>query len=142
MSSHPPVVPTEVDSQQRTLEQRRAASAWANVEDVHTHGTSYKKEYGQLARSAPADIQTNGLGQTLAFWRAKANREPHHRALFEHVSSWTKQRIGYDGGLNLLEWVVTEASTNDYRRATAEALAFLIWIKRFAEAELAELGGD
>ena len=74
MSSHPPVVPTEVDSQQRTLEQRRAASAWANVEDVHTHGTSYEKEYGQLARSAPADIQTNGLGQTLAFWRAKANR--------------------------------------------------------------------
>ena len=134
MSSHPPVVPTEVDSQQRTLEQRRAASAWANVEDVHTHGTSYKKEYGQLARSAPAYIQTNGLGQTLAFWRATG--KPQHQELFDHVSNWTRPQIGYDGNLNLLEWIVRIATTNDYRRATAEALAFLIWIKRFAEAEL------
>jgi CRISPR-associated protein Cmr5 len=35
----------------------------------------------------------------------------------------------------LLNWVVEKDSVA-YRRATAEALAFLNWLKRFAEAEL------
>ena len=138
MNAHPPVVPTETHSQQRTLEQKRAAEAWKNVmNDIHVNGAAYEKEYGQLARSAPADIQTNGLGQTLAFWRAKGKE--HHLALFRHVSTWVKGQIDYTGDRNLLEWIIMEATTNDYRRATAEALAFLIWIKRFSEAEL---GGD
>jgi CRISPR-associated protein Cmr5 len=39
----------------------------------------------------------------------------------------------------LLEWVVKDASTDQYRRATTEAIAFLSWVKRFSEAEL---GGE
>ena len=37
---------------------------------------------------------------------------------------------------NLVEWVSTSASVNDYRRTMVEAIAVLIWLKRFAEAEL------
>jgi CRISPR-associated protein Cmr5 len=90
-----------------------------------------------LARSAPADIQANGLGQTLAFWKAKG--EEHHRCLFDHVSQWVKGQIGFSDD-DLLQWVVTAADTDGYRRATAEAIAFLIWLKRFAEAELPREG--
>jgi len=122
-------------SRQRSLEQERAKAAWERVAAVK--GQSYAGKYGQLARSAPADIQANGLGQTLAFWKAKG--ENHHRALLEHVSEWVKGQIGFSDG-DLLQWVVTTANTDGYRRATAEAIAFLIWLKRFAEAELPREG--
>jgi len=122
-------------SRQRSLEQERAKAAWERVSAVK--GQSYAGKYGQLARSAPADIQANGLGQTLAFWKAKG--ENHHRALLEHVSEWVKGQIGFSDG-DLLQWVVTTADTDGYRRATAEAIAFLIWLKRFAEAELPKEG--
>ncbi len=122
-------------SQQRSLEQKRAEAAWERVAAVK--GQGYAGKYSQLARSAPADIQANGLGQTLAFWNAKG--EAHHRALFDHVSSWVKGQIKFTDA-NLLQWVVNTADTDGYRRATAEAIAFLIWLKRFAEAELPKEG--
>jgi CRISPR-associated protein Cmr5 len=34
-----------------------------------------------------------------------------------------------------LEWILRQDSST-YRRATTESLAFLNWLKRFAEAEL------
>ncbi|MCC7354485.1 MAG: type III-B CRISPR module-associated protein Cmr5 [Anaerolineae bacterium] len=121
-------------SRQRSLEQKRAAEAWSRVRQIQEHGKKYAKEYAQLAKSAPADIQTNGLGQTLAFWRAKGKDE--HKALFHDVSGWVGNQVSHGQKSDLLEWIVNEASTDDYRRATAEAIAFLAWLKRFAEAEL------
>jgi CRISPR-associated protein Cmr5 len=39
-------------------------------------------------------------------------------------------------GQDLLEWIVNPNTGSDrYRQATAEAIAFLVWVKRFAEAE-------
>jgi CRISPR-associated protein Cmr5 len=122
-------------SRQRSLEQERAKAAWERVSAVK--GQSFAGKYGQLARNSPANIQANGLGQTLAFWKAKG--EEHHRHLFNHVSEWVKGQIGFSDG-DLLQWVVTTADTDGYRRATAEAIAFLIWLKRFAEAELPREG--
>lgn len=122
-------------SRQRSLEQKRADEAWTKVTQVKQQ--KYAKDYGQLARRAPADIQANGLGQTLAFWRAKG--EDHHQALFSDVSTWVKGQLKFNEA-NLLEWIIKEATTDQYRRATAETIAFLIWVKRFAEAELGEVG--
>jgi len=39
---------------------------------------------------------------------------------------------------DLLYWIVNNAATDEYRRATAETMAFLTWLKRFAEAELGD----
>lgn len=125
-------------SRQQSLEQKRAAAAWERVVYVRDHGQSYAKKYGQLAKSAPADIQANGLGQTLAFWRAKP-KEEHSQALFKDVSDWVKKQMGLSTQKTLLEWIIQDARTDEYRRATAEAIAFLNWLKRFAEAEL---GGE
>ena len=118
-------------SRQRSLEQERAKAAWDCVAAVKGQGHAGK--YGQLARSAPADIQANGLGQTLAFWNAKG--EAHHRTLLNDVSKWVKDQMKLSED-SLLEWVIKTADTDGYRRATAEAIAFLTWLKRFAEAEL------
>lgn len=118
-------------SKQRTLEQERAKAAWDSVSAVK--GRDFASRYGQLAKGAPAEIQVNGLGQAVSFWRAK--REPEHQALYDDVASWLKQRV--TGRDNLMAWIVDEETTcSQYRRATTEAMAFLVWLKRFADAEL------
>jgi CRISPR-associated protein Cmr5 len=132
-------------SQQRSLEQRRAAQAWDCVTPVK--GRQYEKEYKSLAKSAPADIQSNGLGQTLAFWRAKGydkgrpkdGGDNAHAQLLKHVSEWVRDQLTLAGSKEMLEWIAKDATTDQYRRAAAEAMAFLAWVKRFAEAEL---GGE
>ena len=39
----------------------------------------------------------------------------------------------YDG---ILTWLICKATRDEYRRATIECLAFGLWLRRFAEAEL------
>jgi len=143
-------------SRQRSLEQERAKAAWEKIHAVVERNEHleekrrFSKEYGSLAKSAPADIQASGLGQTLAFWRAKGyekgqpkkNGDNAHYQLLTHLSAWLREQLKLSVSQDpqsVLEWIATQATTDEYRRATAEAIAFLIWLKRFAEAEL---GGD
>ena len=132
-------------SPQQSLEQERAKFAWDCIKNV-SEGS--KKEYGSLAKRAPADIQLNGLGQTLAFWRAKGfkNGVPQDKAdakLLQHVSDWLVKperslniaNAERNSGNQVLYWVAHNANSDQYRRATSEAIAFLLWLKRFAEAE-------
>jgi CRISPR-associated protein Cmr5 len=130
-------------SGQPSLEQKRANYAWQQINDVK--GKGFAKKYGQLARSAPADVQTNGLGQTLAFWRAngfKAGKaqQNEHAQLLEDVSQWVmEERFHWSHEKGLLGWITGNGATTDrYRQATVETLALLVWLKRFAEAELSE----
>jgi CRISPR-associated protein Cmr5 len=115
----------------RTLEQQRAAHAWQQIQQGKT--TTKQKELKSLARSAPASIQSSGLGQTVAFWKAKGEEE-HPRVLYAALEGWLKDQLHFSA--SLLEWIASQASSADYRYATAEALAYLSWYKRFAEAEL------
>ncbi len=54
--------------------------------------------------------------------------------MFQHLSTWVCSQLKSGTG-NLLDRVLTMDSQR-YRLATSEALAFLQWLKRFAEAEL------
>lgn len=122
-------------SQQQLSEQARASRAWDEIEKVR----SRQKEYGTLARKLPALIQTNGLGQTLAFLRSKPDKS-HFTQLYSQISGWVVERMEASG--DLLEWVIKNDS-NRYRRATAEALALALWLRRFAEAKnWGEAGGE
>jgi len=127
-------------SLQRTLEQERAQRAWACVQEVTSKPQEFKKKYGSLARKVPMLVLTNGLGQTLAFLKAKGKNHPadEHTVLFRHLSNWVLDQVApgtSSGNDDLLQWVLRNDSAA-YRRATTEALAFLNWLKRFAEAEL------
>jgi len=131
---------------QRTLEQKRADFAWQKIQDVKNNlPQKAQEEYSSLVKKAPADIQTNGLGQTIAFWYAKGyekgkpkdgGKNAHYQAL-NHLTGWLKSpdalALSTD---DLVEWVSRTANVNEYRRAATEAIAFLVWLKRFAEAEL------
>ena len=106
-------------SRQRSLEQERAKAAWEAVQAVKSK--KYEKEYGQLARSAAADVQANGLGQTLAFWRAKGyeNSKPKpdkaHGHLYGDVSRWVCQQLRLDPQAgDLLNWITAKAGTDEY----------------------------
>jgi len=127
-------------SLQRTLEQERAQQAWACVQEVTNKPQEFKKKYGSLARKVPMLVLTNGLGQTLAFLKAKGKNDPadEHTVLFRHLSNWVLSQVASStpaSNGDLLQWVLQNDSAA-YRRATMEALAFLAWLKRFAEAEL------
>ena len=123
-----------MSSPQQTIEQKRARAAWDAVLAVKGQ-ESYKEKYLALVRSAPADVLTNGLGQTLAFLKAKGKGE--HKALSKHLSRWVCPQMGWTQNDDLLRKLTEpDAGSDVYRRATAETLAYLVWLKRFAEAEL------
>ncbi|BBM69949.1 type III-B CRISPR module-associated protein Cmr5 [Rhodothermus marinus] len=135
-------------SLQKTLEQKRAERAWTCVQEVLSQAQnledpeSFKKKYNSLARKVPMLVLTNGLGQTLAFLKAKGKNDPanEHTVLFRHLSNWVVSQVAPSptaSNGDLLQWVLENDSVA-YRRATTEALAFLTWLKRFAEAELPE----
>jgi len=146
----------------RTLEQRRAAKAWDQVS--HVPDGRKAEEYYSIVRQAPAMVQINGLGQTLAFLLAKEKKSAKdiqnidddnlgaHGLLYKHLEEWL---IGNEKGTpsvedeeirrlqapipwttnldTVIERVISEDSVI-YRHATREALAYLSWLKRFAES--------
>lgn len=117
------------NSQQQTLQQQRAAHAWEQVEKIAQND----KEYGSLVRGLPAMIQHDGLAPTLAFLKAKG--KGHHLKAYQQVSNWVKSQIAFGvTSTDLLECLIKNDSTT-YRHATTEALAYLGWLKRFAEAK-------
>lgn len=125
-------------SPQERLEQRRAANAWKVVENVSRNEDKFKKEFGSLVRSLPALILSDGLGMSCAFLCAKDKdkRDTHYFEAYKNLSAWlvSELRLHVDDDA-LLAWIVNTSSSNEYRRATAEALAYLSWLKRFTEAK-------
>lgn len=120
-------------SLQQTKEQQRAKAAWEAVSEIKGERKETKEGYSTQAKNFPMMTLTNGLGQALAFLRAKG--KPEHQAFYQHVSAWVTNEIFNASDEKLLEHLL-ERDSNTYRRATTESLAFAMWLKRFAEAEL------
>jgi CRISPR-associated protein Cmr5 len=130
------------DENQKKRFQKQKEELTKRLEKLHTPKGEFdwRKGYSSLARKVPMLVLTNGLGQTLAFLKAKGKNDPadEHTVLFRHLSSWVLSQVASSTTANnedLLQWVLQNDSAA-YRRATTEALAFLTWLKRFAEAEL------
>ena len=117
-------------SPQQTIEQKRARAAWDEVLAVKADQNNYQGEYQSLVQGAPADVLTNGLGQTLAFLKAKKGKgKGEHKALLEHLNQWVCPWMGWEQGDDLLRKLTEPDSGSDvYRRAMAETLAYLVWL--------------
>jgi len=123
----------------RTLEQERAKKAWECVVYClifKKDDEKWQSKYNSLVRKVSSCILTNGLGQTLAFLKAKGEGKPdsEHEVLYQHIAGWITACLHING--DLLEWIITHANSQQYRRITMEVLSFLQWLKRFAEAQL------
>lgn len=152
-------------TRRQTLEQERGKYAWDKIDQIKDFSQArpddngaLESEYSSRARGLNAMIQQNGLGTTLGFLKAKGKMEKddHDRPkldkkgrirynapylLLQHLSEWMREQKfisasnRHDG---LLLWITNTATSDDYRRATTECLAFGLWLRRFAEAELKE----
>jgi CRISPR-associated protein Cmr5 len=120
----------------QTLEQRRAAHALKAIQDL--------RDYGNCASyidALPAAILNNGLGQALA--TELAGQDRGHKKLYELMQEWlcgNDPSAPYRGNPSLIE-AITAGSESDYLRAQPEALAYLVWLKKFARAFLEPSGG-
>lgn len=115
------------------VEQQRAAFALDHVYGVR--GTPPAEKYLIELRKLPARLHTSGLGQTVAFYLSSGPGSPE-AAICDWVGSWlrTKQIYSHQGGL--IDAIAADADGERYRRASAEARALAVWLKRFAEAFL------
>jgi len=126
-----------------TFDQRRARHAWTSITglaqrdgDKRLYGAP-AKEYAQEARKLTSRIRAAGLGPALAFILAKAkDKKPNLTDLHEHLTDWVIRQRGIPARKadSLLQSVI-EGDSTFLRRATEEALAYLVWLNRFAEAE-------
>lgn len=118
----------------QTQQQARAAFALKEVQSA-LNGLKDKpkqrKEFKAHASAFPAMIQMNGLGQAAAFYLSKGDR---HEMLYNILSSWlTGDGQPYQQKSGLLDGVTT-GGLPEYLVAQAESLAFLDWVKKFANA--------
>lgn len=119
-------------SETKTLDQQRAVHAWNVVQTVKTTPDAKAKEFGGNTKKLPTRIIAAGLGQALAFLQAKDLAAPLRNAL----SDWIKQRRPNGNGKEetLLHRII-HGDADFQRYATAECLAYLVWLVRFADAE-------
>lgn len=125
----------------KTLEQRRAEHAWMAVRRAKEKKEEYHrdqdpKKFGTQVKKLPVRIIASGLGQALAFLKAK-NYAP---GLLYELSDWVlNERSNRNPkkavtDTTLLEEII-KGNADYLRWATDEVLAYLQWVIRFADAE-------
>lgn len=130
------MVVSSIITKPKEIDRDRAALAWDKICQVKKNPSeNFQKKYGSLARKMPTLIQVNGLAQTLAFLKAKAKENDHQILMFKNLSEWICNRFNLGTG-DLLSDHILKMDSQRYRLITNESLAFLQWLKRFAEAEL------
>lgn len=127
-------------SNQRTKEQKRAEEAWNCIETIEKSFAA-KKDYRRIALKLPSFILANGLGQTLAFLKSKGKGDEKvaEEKVYLDLQRWlTREDVINWGNAKQAELMerITSIPSGKYRLVTAEALSFLNWLKRFADARL------
>lgn len=135
----------------QTLAQRRAAHA---LKRVLAHQHAGKQAYGNYVsyvEALPASILMNGLGQACATLLAKAEGklDKPHGLLYADLQAWlcgndpaAPYRNGQTKGDDRLMEAICGSNQKQYLHAQAEALAYLVWLKKFARAYLDRGAGD
>jgi CRISPR-associated protein Cmr5 len=120
------------DRERPTPDQERAADAWRVVQRVKGGSNDKaKKEFGTQAKKLPTRILTSGLGPALAFLEAKGYAPDLRGAL----ADWMSRKQDLPGQDKRLVVRIIHGDADFLRFATAECLAYLLWLVRFAEAE-------
>lgn len=131
----------------RTLAQRRAADALGKIQGLAAQGKDAYGNYKSYAKALPANILMSGLGQAVATVRSRDRKG--YPQLYDHLASWLcgddpdapypnygmKDKVGSVHTSHLLQAIV-EHDQNHYLRAQAEAMAYLEWLRKFADAFL------
>jgi CRISPR-associated protein Cmr5 len=121
------------ETQRQTLEQGRAKHAFDAAKEAAKQKD--KEEYESYTKKVPMFIKTNGLGATVAFMQSKGKA---CKMILNNLESWFETDIKFSSiykaieGNGLVEKTIN-CNTSEYRALTTEALAYLNWLKRFAD---------
>jgi len=113
-----------------TLEQQRAKDAWDKSEGC-------TEKYMNLAKGLPALIMNSGLMQVMAFLHEKGGE---HKILAADLRDWLNQRTKLPIDFNTCMDDLLEAEPRQFQEITAEAMAWLRWLRQMAPARHAEKG--
>lgn len=135
----------------RTLDQRRAAQAYADVRGVVNTGDGKKavqlrRKYASYVKDLPVMFLKCGIGQTLAFLdsKRKGASDGPEALLITHVSDWVGAlpRVNVarpqSAHVNWLLEALLGSSADAWRAAADEGVAYGTWLKRFGEALIPE----
>jgi CRISPR-associated protein Cmr5 len=118
----------------QTMQQERAKFALDKVKTIAEKlDKASKDKYKSYASALPFMIHANGLGQAVAFYRSKGEKDTHF-LLYELLSDWlTRENQPFHKYGDLLDGITNE-SMSVYMAAQAEAMVFMDWVKKFAKA--------
>lgn len=136
----------------QTLEQKRAKHALDQVKALQKEKPG---NYLSYVNALPAAILMNGLGQALATELASGkNDSDPHRLLAKHMSEWLLSKEAHtryatpaseeaklDAAQRLLGRIVA-GGQDAYLWAQTEAIAYVTWLKKFANAFLDPQGKE
>jgi len=123
------------------LEQQRAKFAYEKAKSIADAGGKKAKEYKSYAKKLPMMIKSNGLGASLSFALSKSKDKNGNKtswgSLYEDLNSWLRKPhkvwiLGTNPPADLSEAAIN-LNSQEYRALTVEVLAFLNWLRRFAE---------
>lgn len=116
-----------------TTEQRRASHAWQRAQEGVQR---FQKDYVNDAKGLPALIMNSGLMQVMAFLHAKGGR---HDALGQHLRDWLSEQCGTPKEFaDLMQHLLKMDDARRFQSITAEAFAWLKWLRQLAPACLKE----
>jgi CRISPR-associated protein Cmr5 len=122
-----------------TLEQQRAQDAWEKAEVVKN-----QPKYADVAKALPALIMNSGLMQVLAFCHEKGSKDSgkHYAYVADDLRAWLQQRFPNrfkSAEFEIFMDQLMQASPREFQAITAEAFAWLRWLRQMASARQ---GGD
>ena len=117
-----------------TLEQKRAQHAWKKA-------GRYQSEHARFAKGLPALITNSGLMQVMAFCHDKSQKsaQRHVGEVAQDLRDWLHQQLGTPTGFEAFMQAMMQADSRRYQQVTAEAFAWLKWLRQMAAARA---GGD
>ncbi len=135
-----------------TVDHERAQVALESVQRI-VKKPEVAKKFRSYAESLPAIIVRNGLGQALAMEAASGKvgtnatktDEIAHKELYTMLSNWLLrklfQRQGAIRPMQVIEEII-KCDQTTYMHAQEEALQFMQWVKRFANAMIERVQND
>lgn len=115
----------------KTIEQERAKKVWELLEQPDV---KIDDEFKAAANGASALIQNVGFGQAVAFWLKKGQKA--NKLVNLLAQCLPIESSGPEHAKDLMQRIIN-IDQDEYRLLTAEAYAYLFWIKRFVNAKAA-----
>lgn len=120
----------------QTRNQTFAAKVYKEVEKHISKSKEERTKYGTMAQKLPVLIRTAGLAQAISFLEAKSKKdsEEMNKQLFQDLSKVVSETMNFDK--SMFPKKCREAGISEYLQLTQNALAALLWFKRFSVSVL------